>query len=76
MHTARSARGSGIGRAMLDHLVFEARAAGMSRVSLETGTSDAFVPARAMYHAAEFVECAPFGDYTVNPHSVCMTRAL
>ena len=45
----------------------------MSRVSLETGTMDAFVPARAMYHAAGFVECAPFGDYTVNPHSVCMT---
>lgn len=76
MHTVQTARGSGVGRTMLDHLLAEARAADMSRVSLETGTMDSFGPARAMYHAAGFVECEPFGDYTVNPHSVCMTRTL
>lgn len=73
MHTVRSERGSGVGRAMLDHLLAEARAAGTRRVSLETGTMDAFGPARAMYRTAGFVPCPPFGEYTDNPHSVCMT---
>jgi putative acetyltransferase len=76
MHTAPASRGSGVGRAMLEHLLAEARASGMSRISLETGTMDAFGPARAMYRGAGFVDCEPFGDYTVNPHSVCMTRTL
>jgi putative acetyltransferase len=61
---------------MLEHLLAEARAAGMRRVSLETGTTDAFAPARAMYRAAGFVPCAPFGEYTDNPYSVCLTLAL
>jgi ribosomal protein S18 acetylase RimI-like enzyme len=76
MHTAASARGAGVGRAMLDHLIAEARAAGMEQVSLETGTMDAFVAARALYRSAGFVECAPFGEYADNPFSVCMTIRL
>ena len=76
MHTAASARGNGTGRAMLDHLIAEARAWGVRRVSLETGTMGAFAPARSLYHAAGFVECPPFAEYTPNPYSVCMTRSL
>ncbi len=61
---------------MLDHLLAEARGSGMQQVSLETGTMEAFAPARVMYRAAGFVDCAPFGEYTVNPFSVCMTMRL
>ena len=57
-----------------DERVAEAR--GYQRVSLETGTMDAFGPARALYRKAGFRPCAPFGPYTVNPYSVCMTMAL
>jgi putative acetyltransferase len=46
MHTAEGARGRGVGRAMLDHLLAVARARGYGRVSLETGTMAAFAPAR------------------------------
>lgn len=76
MHTAREARGRGIGRAMLAHLIDEARARGYQRLSLETGTMDVFAPARALYAAAGFVPCDPFGSYVHSPNSVCMTLAL
>ena len=76
MHTCAAARGAGLGRAMVEHLLDAARTSGCRRVSLETGTQDAFAPARALYRAAGFVECPPFGSYTTNPHSVCMTQVL
>jgi putative acetyltransferase len=44
MHTAEAARGRGIGRAMLTHLLGVARTRGFRRVSLETGTTAAFAP--------------------------------
>lgn len=76
MHTLAEARGQGVGRAMLGHLLQVARACGYERVSLETGTMAAFEPARMMYQSAGFVPCEPFGEYTVNPYSLCMTLAL
>jgi putative acetyltransferase len=76
MHTAAEARGQGAGAAMLDHLLAVARASGYERVSLETGTMDAFAPARAMYESAGFETCAPFADYWVSPYSTCMTLVL
>jgi putative acetyltransferase len=76
MHTRAEARGQGVGRAMLAHLLREAGARGYRRVSLETGTMDAFAPARALYHKAGFRPCPPFAQYTVNPYSICMTLAL
>ena len=76
MHTRAEARGQGVGQAILAHLLRVARARGYQRVSLETGTMDAFGPARALYRKAGFRPCAPFGPYTVNPYSVCMTMAL
>ena len=76
MHTAVSARGRGVGRAMLLHLLELARSRGCSRVSLETGTMEEFAPARALYASAGFAPCEPFGDYRVSPNSVCMTTSL
>jgi putative acetyltransferase len=76
MHTVAAARGRGIARAMVDHLLGVARARGVERVSLETGTMDAFAPARSLYTQAGFEPCEPFGDYWVSPYSVCMTRLL
>src|SRR5437870_13096405 len=48
MHTAAAARGRGVGRALVAHLVAVARARGCRRVSLETGSMAAFAPARAL----------------------------
>lgn len=76
MHTTRSMRGRGIGSAMLRHLIDIARATGMSRLSLETGSWEYFRPARELYKKHGFVECLPFGDYVVDPNSVFMTLDL
>jgi putative acetyltransferase len=40
MHTAEEARGRGLGRRMLEHLIATARARGYRRVSLETGSTE------------------------------------
>lgn len=76
MHTAAESRGRGVGRAVLDHIVAVARDRGYRRLSLETGTMAAFAPARAMYLAAAFTRCAPFGDYAESPNSMFFTRVL
>jgi putative acetyltransferase len=76
MHTAATARGRGIGRAMLGHLLAEARRRGYRRVSLETGTMDAFAPARALYEGAGFVPCPPFGTYRQSWNSLYLTLPL
>lgn len=73
MHSAEEARGRGVGRAMVDHLVNVARARGCRRVSLETGSMAAFSPARALYASAGFQICEPFGEYGLSPNSVFMT---
>jgi putative acetyltransferase len=74
MHTVEAARGGGIGRAMLDRLLTAARERGFGRVSLETGTMDAFAAARALYEGAGFEHCEPFGDYSPSRNSIYMTR--
>lgn len=76
MHVAVEARGLGVGRAVLDHLLAEASGRGHGRVSLETGTGEAFAAAHALYASAGFTTCPPFAEYTDNPYSTCMTRSL
>ncbi len=76
MHTSEEARGRGVGRAMVDHLLAVAADQHYRRVSLETGTADDFAPARSMYLKVGFVPCEPFSIYTINPYSVCMTLEL
>jgi putative acetyltransferase len=76
MHTAASARGRGIGRAMLGHLLGLARSRGFRRVSLETGTMAEFAPARALYASAGFVACGPFAGYQPSEDNYFMTLAL
>jgi len=76
MYTAESARNQGAGAAILAHIIAEAGAMGIARLSLETGAWDYFAPARAFYRRYGFVECAPFADYKPDPNSVFMTRVL
>lgn len=76
MHVAAEARGRGIAAAVLARIVEDARARGVSRLLLETGTVAAFAPARRLYARHGFVERGPFGNYAVDPHSAFMERAL
>ena len=54
----------------------EAVRRGYSRLSLETGSMDAFAPARQLYARFGFHACGPFADYVEDPNSVFMTRTL
>lgn len=76
MHTAREARGRGVGSAMVRHIIATARERGFRRLSLETGSMDYFAPARALYARHGFVECPPFEGYRPDPNSVFMTLDL
>ncbi|MHB8681386.1 MAG: N-acetyltransferase [Acidimicrobiales bacterium] len=53
-----------------------ARASGYSRVSLETGTQDEFVPARTLYGGIGFTPCDAFGDYRPSPYNTFMTLVI
>ena len=76
MHVVQSARGRGLGGVILQHLVDDAVAAGITRLSLETGSWAYFAPAVALYVRHGFVECSPFGDYVPDHNSIFMTREL
>lgn len=76
MHVVAEARGRGLARVLLDHLLAEAGRLGYGRLSLETGVEPVFAPARALYARAGFGYCGPFEGYELDPNSVFMTRMI
>lgn len=76
MHVLSEARGRGLSKRMLHHLISAARKDGFTRLSLETGVQPTFVAARALYARAGFDECGPFEGYGPDPNSVFMTKVL
>jgi putative acetyltransferase len=64
MRTHPSFLRQGVAAALLEHIIHVARARGMTRLSLETGSGPAFEPALALYRRRGFVEGEAFGDYT------------
>jgi putative acetyltransferase len=76
MRTAGAQRRRGVAARMMHHLMDAATRRGYARLSLETGSADAFAPARSLYARFGFRPCSPFGQYVDSPHSVFMTRAL
>jgi putative acetyltransferase len=76
MHTAEAFRRRGVGSDLLRHLIEAARAEGMRRLNLETGSWDYFLPAREFYARHGFTQCGPFGDYVRDPNSVFMSLEL
>lgn len=66
----------GVAQAVLSHIINYASETGIKRLSLETGSSEVFLAARAMYLKNGFGICGPFGDYKLDPHSVFMTKRL
>jgi putative acetyltransferase len=65
-----------VGALMLTHIISEARERGYRRLSLETGSTEAFIPALALYEAHGFQCCPPFGEYVEDPFSRFMTLAI
>ena len=63
MRTAPDAAGQGVGRALLQGIIAEARRRGYRKLSLETGSTEDFAAALRLYESAGFRPCAPFGGY-------------
>jgi putative acetyltransferase len=76
MRTPAALRRRGAGRSILQHIIAVARARDYQRLSLETGSPAAFLPARRLYESAGFGYCGPFGEYQLDPYSVFMTLRL
>jgi putative acetyltransferase len=76
MRTRASFLRQGVGQTVLSHIIKEAGTRGLKRLSLETGTTEVFVAARAMYLRNGFEVCGPFGTYQLDQHSVFMTKYL
>ncbi len=73
MRTDAAHLGKGVGTAMLRHIIAEAQARGMTRLSLETGSTPDFDAAHALYLRNGFAYCGPFADYVLDPFSRYMT---
>jgi putative acetyltransferase len=76
MRTREKFLRQGVGQALLSHIVTEASAKGLKRLSLETGSAESFSAARSLYLRNGFEFCSPFGDYMLDPYSVFMTKLL
>ncbi|WP_261300689.1 GNAT family N-acetyltransferase [Paenibacillus andongensis] len=76
MRTSSTHLRKGVARRILEHILEEAKRRGYQRVSLETGSMEAFDPARRMYESFGFQYCKPFADYVEDPNSVFMTKEL
>lgn len=76
MRTSSSHLRKGVAKRILQHIIEEAKRRGYQRLSLETGSMDAFEPARRLYASFGFQYCKPFSDYTEDPNSVFMTKEL
>lgn len=76
MRTPQAHRRVGAGRAILAHIIATARARGYQRLSLETGSLEAFQPAHRLYQSVGFTACGPFGSYEEDPNSLFMTLRL
>jgi len=76
MRTAAGHLRKGVASRLLQHIIAEAQQRSYRRLSLETGSMDAFAPARELYRAFGFEYCEPFGRYVPDPNSAFMTRRL
>jgi putative acetyltransferase len=76
MHTLAKSRGQGIGKAMVAHIEDFAKSSSINRISLETGTNEAFRPARELYKSLGYSSCDAFGDYALSEDNMCMTKLI
>jgi putative acetyltransferase len=76
MRTSSSHLRKGVAKRILEHIIEEAKRRGYQRLSLETGSMDAFEPAKRLYASFGFQYCKPFSDYIEDPNSVFMTKEL
>jgi len=76
MRTSTNHLRQGVAGKLLEHIIEQANIRSYKRLSLETGTMGAFIPAHKLYQLFGFQECEPFGDYKEDPYSMFMTKSI
>ncbi|NRD73951.1 GNAT family N-acetyltransferase [Shewanella sp. VB17] len=76
MRTSTNQLRKGIARKLLEHIIRQANIRSYKKLSLETGTMNAFLPAQKLYLQFGFQECEPFGGYKEDPYSMFMTKDI
>ena len=69
-------RKKGIGERIINHLIEEAKKLKISKLSIETGAGDFFLPARNLFSKFGFKTCPPFAHYKDDPNSCYYTLNL
>ena len=69
-------RKTGNGEKIIDHLIEEAKKLEISKLSIETGAGEFFLPARKLFSKFGFKECPPFAHYKEDPNSYYYTLNL
>jgi putative acetyltransferase len=76
MRTSHNFLRQGVAKLLLEHMIAQADARGYQKLSLETGTMDAFLPAQKLYQQLGFKHCLPFADYQEDPYSTFMSKII
>ncbi|PKI17802.1 GNAT family N-acetyltransferase [Colwellia sp. 12G3] len=76
MRTSRNFLRQGVAKLLLEHMIAQAKKRSYQKLSLETGTMDAFLPAQKLYHQLGFTHCQPFADYQEDPYSTFMSKII
>lgn len=76
MRTAKKFLRKGVGAKILNSILDEAERRSYTKVSLETGTNEGFLPAIKLYERFGFQECGPFGSYVPDPYSVFYSKPM
>ena len=69
-------RNQGQGINVINHLINEAKKLKIKRLSIETGASDFFIPARKLFNKTGFTICEPFAHYKEDINSVYLTMLI
>ena len=69
IRVADNYRKTGIGEKIIDHLIEEAKKLEVSKLSIETGAGNFFLPARKLFSKYGFKKCSPFAHYKNDPNS-------
>lgn len=76
MRTAATHLRQGVAQRILAQILHTAQQRGYQRLSLETGSTVAFLPALALYESFGFSRCGPFAHYREDPFSIFMRKEL
>ena len=71
-----SFRGKGNGIKVINHLIDEAKKLKIKKLSIETGASKFFAPARKLFDNCGFKPCKPFAHYKEDVNSLYLTKLL